>query len=187
MTSMRNPARAGLIGMLLLAPFTALAGAPAPFSAREGEGLARSAAEAWAADAQLVYVENDEAISDAGRSGRWGYLFWSPMREEARAYSVRDGKIRTATDLGFDFPAPPLDSAWIDSAKALAVADEEKGADFREKHGGELRAMLLVRGVLHPDEPDATTWAIVYDSETTSGLWVVVDARTGKVVKTWRG
>ena len=187
MKAMRTPARAGLIGWMLLAPVATLAGDPAPFSAREGDGLARSAAEAWAADAQLVYVENDETVTDAGRAGRWGYLFWSPMREEGRAYSVRGGKIRTATDLGFDFPAPPLDSDWIDSAKALAAADEHKGDDFREKHGGELRAMLLVRGLLHPDDPDATTWAVIYDSETTSGLWIVVDAQTGKVVKTWRG
>ncbi|MCA9752095.1 MAG: hypothetical protein KC591_07885 [Gemmatimonadetes bacterium] len=179
-------AAALVLGSLFGAGST-FAGDSHPFSARQGESLARSAAAAWAADAQLVYVENDEALDGGGTAERWGYLFWSEARQEGRAYSVRDGKIRTAADLGFEFPAPPLDSAWIDSGAALAAADEKKGNAYRTEHGGKLRSMVLVRGLLNPDSPDATTWAVVYESESASGLWVVVDARDGKVVKTWRG
>jgi hypothetical protein len=173
-------------GMVLAAATAAGADDPAPRTARDGESLARDAAVVWADDARLVYVENDEPLADLGTAERWGYLFYSPSRDAARAYSVRDGKIRTATDLGFDFEAPPLPTEWIDSAAALAAA-EEKGREFREKHGGAVRAMFLVRGLLYPENPDVPTWAIVYDSSTTSGLWVVVDARSGKVVRTWRG
>lgn len=159
---------------------------PVPRTARDGEGLARDAAVVWADDARLVYVENDEPLAELGTAERWGYLFYSPSLDAARAYSVRDGKIRTATDLGFDFEAPPLPTEWIDSAAALSAA-EEKSREFREKHGGRVRAMFLVRGLLYPENPDVPTWAVVYDSSTTSGLWVVVDARSGEVVRTWRG
>lgn len=185
-----RPADLGLafcLGAVVAIAPPALAGDPPPFSAREGESLVRDAADAWAGDAELVYIENDEALSDLGRAERWGYLFYSEQRGESRAYSVRDGKIRTATDLSFDLPAPPLAAQWIDSGRALAIADEKKGDDFRAEHAGRLRTMLLVRGLLDLGEPDRTAWAVVYESEQTSSLWVVVDATTGKVVKTWRG
>ncbi|NNE43969.1 MAG: PepSY domain-containing protein, partial [Gemmatimonadetes bacterium] len=162
------------------------AGDALPFTARHGEDLARDGAAAWADDARLIYVENDEGVDALGTAERWGYLFYSPALDAARAYSVRGDEIRTATDLEFDFAAPPLPGEWIDSAQALAAA-EEKGAKFREKHGGSVTSMFLVRGLLYPENPDVPTWAVVYGSPTTSGLWVVVDAVSGKVVKTWRG
>ena len=180
--------RSALPGALfLLAASAAHAGDPAPYSARTGEDLARAAAQAWADDARLVWIESDEVVTGAGDAARWGYLFHSVARDEGRAYSVRDGKIRVASDLPFDFPAPPLADGWIDSGRALAIAEEEKGREFRAEHDGAIRSMLLVRGLLHPEKPDATTWAVVYDSPHTSGLWVVIDAASGKVVKTWRG
>jgi hypothetical protein len=180
--------RTALAGTCLLAGASlAQAGDPPPFTARSGDALAREAAAAWSDDAHLIWIENDEALGGAGQAARWGYLFWSEQLGKGRVYSVRDGKIRVATDLSFDFPAPPLQEDWIDSDRALAVADEGKGLAYRRDHGGTVRAMTLVRGLLHPDDPDATTWAVVYESASASGLWVVVDARSGKVVKTWRG
>src|SRR5262245_25401243 len=79
------------------------------FTARQGEDLARSAAFAWAEDANLVWVENDEDVSDAGSASRWGYLFYSASRDQARSYSVVGGEIKVAHDLPFAFPAPPLE------------------------------------------------------------------------------
>jgi hypothetical protein len=100
---------------------------------------------------------------------------------------VRGEKILHAGDLPFLFDAPPLPEEWIDSRAALAAAEDEGGASFRAEHAGELRTMLLVRGLFHPRDPDGATWAVVYESPSAPGLWVVVDAATGKVVKTWRG
>ena len=51
------------------------AGSAPPFAARAGLELASAAAQAWSADAALVYVENDEALDGAGVSPRWSYLF----------------------------------------------------------------------------------------------------------------
>jgi hypothetical protein len=177
--------------MLMLLPLAAAgpgrAGDPAATTARAGEDLARAAAESWAPDARLIYVENDEALSALGSAARWGYLFHSTGRDAGRAYSVRGGEILHAEDLPFLFDAPPLPGEWIDSSAALAAAEREGGASFRAEHSGELRTMLLVRGLFHPEDPDAATWAVVYVSPAAPGLWVVVDAATGKVVTTWRG
>lgn len=165
----------------------ATAGDGQPFTAREGEELARSAAVAWADDSHLVWVENDEDVSELGSAARWGYLFYSPARDAARSYSVVGGEIRVAHDLPFAFPAPPLEGEWIDSSSALAAAEDEGGASFRRENAGRVRSMLLVRGILHGEDPDAATWAVVYESADVPGLWVVVDASSGKVVRTWRG
>jgi len=182
-------ALAALAAAALLAGPTAPArgGDKAPFSARAGLDLARDAALTWAADARLVYVENDEPVSSLGTAERWGYLFQSQSRGKARGYSVRDGKIIEAFDLGFDFDAPPLPDSWVDSAAALSAAQEKAGAKFCLEHGGSLSTMLLVRGAFYEREPDASTWALVYTSQTEPALFVVVDAAQGKVVRTWRG
>ncbi len=44
---------------------------PIPFSPREALGLVEDAALAWELDAQLIYLENDEALTPTGLSGRW--------------------------------------------------------------------------------------------------------------------
>lgn len=166
---------------------SAQGGDKVPYSARTGLEIARDAALTWAPDARLVYVENDEPVSSEGTAERWGYLFQSQSRGKARGYSVREGRILEAFDLGFDFAAPPLPDGWVDSAAALAAAEEKVGAKFRLEHGGQLATMLLVRGAFYEREPDASTWALVYTSATQPALFVVVDAAEGKVVRTWRG
>jgi hypothetical protein len=171
----------------LFAGGSADAGDAPSVTARSGEDLARAAAETWAPDARLIYVENDENLGPAGRSQRWGYLFHSSTEDGSRAYSVRGEKILHAADLGFTFDAPPLPAEWIDSESALAAAEAKGGSEFRTEHGAEIRSMFLVRGLFHPDDPDASTWAVVYDSPSAPGLWILVDAETGKVVKKWRG
>jgi hypothetical protein len=183
-----SPQLAFVLAALSLAAAGAVrAEEPAAATARTGEDLARAAAETWASDARLIYVENDEAIESGGSSPRWGYLFHSTMRDASRVYSVSGGKILHAGDLPFLFDAPPLPEEWIDSAAALAAAEDDGGTKFRTEHGGELRTMLLVRGLFHPNDPDGATWAVVYESPSAPSLWVVVDAASGKVVKTWRG
>lgn len=163
------------------------AGSAVPFSARSGVDVARDAALIWSPDARLVYVENDEDVTDGGASARWGYLFYSDSRGKARGYSVRGGKIIEAADLGLDFEAPPLPDTWIDSREALAAAERKAGARYRSEHGGKLATMLLIRGAFNDDKPDASTWTLLYTAADQPGLFVVVDAASGNVVRTWKG
>lgn len=159
----------------------------ASFTAGSGVSLAQTAAVAWAKDARLIYVENDGAVRADGTAERWGYLYWSKERTEGRAYSILGDEILTAETLAFDFEAPPLPEVWIDAGIALAAAEREAGQKFRDEASGTLRSMILVRGLLDLEEANAATWAVVYDSAVEASLWVVVDATSGKVVRTWRG
>jgi len=79
----RRAARARTLAGLLLPLALALASpAPAgdrtPVHARAGLDLASAAANIWAQDASLIYLENDEPLDSHGASLRWGYLFYSP-------------------------------------------------------------------------------------------------------------
>ena len=158
-----------------------------PVAARAGLEEARVGASAWAPDAFLVYVENDEALDGNGAAGRWGYLFYSPRLAQARAYSIRDGRIVVAENLDIKLDPPPLAPEWIDSGAALAAAENGEIRAFREKEGGRLSTMLLMRGAFDDRQPDETTWMLVYTASNAPSLYVVVDAVAGKVRRTWRG
>lgn len=168
------------------APARVLGGEPVPVPAGAGLDLALEAARAWAPDAELVYVENDEPLAAGGVASRWGYLFRSRSADAARGYSVQDGRIVVAADLGFDFEAPPVAAGWIDSDRALAAADRA-AADYCRRNGGRLATMLLVRGTFDERRPDGTTWTVVYVSDSAPSLMVVVDAAHGEVVRTLKG
>lgn len=176
-----------LVAALLLLATSAMAGDPIPYPARAGLSLATEAAGIWADDADLVYVENDEAVGSDGTAARWGYLFFSASRGRARGYTIRDGEILEAADLDFELDAPPLAADWVDSGIALAAAEEKAGRDYRLEHGGQLATMLLIRGAFHDGDPDASTWAVVYTAEGAPALTIVVDAANGKVVRKWKG
>jgi len=171
----------------VLATRAALAGAPPPFEARAGLDLVTAAAQVWAQDAVLTYIENDEPVDSTGTAERWGYLFYSERLDQSRSYSVRDGKIVVARNLDMRFEAPPLAAGWIDSHAALAIADENVGAAFCKKNGGRLSTMLLMRGAFQDENPDQTTWTVIYTSPHAPALFVMVDATAGKVRRTWRG
>ncbi len=173
---------------LLVSTAPVVAGTPQlPQTARDGLVAATTAAHGWAPDAQLVYVENDATLTPQGTSMRWGYLFHSPTTDRVRAYSVESGRIVVAGDPGLQFESPPIEGDWVDSAQALAAAEDKKGRVFRSESGGQLETVLLVRGVFDHQRPDRMTWTVVYRVEDGPSLFVVVDAATGKVVRTWRG
>ncbi len=175
----------GLVGLLLAAASPAADAPPCP--ARQGLGLATAAAEAWSADAVLVYVENDEPVNATGSSARWGYLFYSAKLDRARAWSVSGGHIVVAENLDMGFNAPSVSQDWLDSGAALAAAERGGGAEFRQASHGSLATMLLMRGAFSERDPDVTTWTFVYRAPDAPSLFVVVDAAGGKVQRTWRG
>ncbi len=179
---------AGAIGLAALLWAVPAARAERPASAaRAGLDLAQAAALAWAPDAALTYVENDEDLDGDGRAARWGYLFRSPALGKSRAYSVRDGRIVVAEDLDMKFDAPALASDWIDSGRAREAADRGPARRFLERQRGRLATMLLMRGPFQDGDPDETTWTLIYTAPGAPSLFVVVDAAGGRVRRTWRG
>jgi len=179
---------ATLAAVLLFAPAPSAARShdDPPFAARAGLALATSAATAWAPDAYLVYVENDEPLGADGAAPRWGYLFHSPSLDRSRAWSLAGGRIVTAENLAMAFDAPPVAGGWIDS-DAARRAGEAAAQAFCRDEGGTLSTMLLLRGAFDDADPDATTWTLVFTAPKAPSMFVMVDAASGKVRRTWRG
>ena len=163
------PALLGALLLVAAAAGDAAAGHHVPFAARAGLAAAESAAQVWASDATLVYVENDEDVNEAGLTPRWAYLFYSESRQKSRGYSIRDNRIVVAADLDMKFEAPPVSPRWIDSEAALQAADAHGGRAYCRDHAGRASSLLLARGPFQQGEPDATTWTIVYTSPCAPG------------------
>lgn len=186
--ALRRAAFALACGVALVLPSRPAAAArPVPFAARAGLANAEAAAQVWAQDAALVYVENDADVGEDGGAARWGYLFYSQVRRQARAYSVRDGRVVVAETLPQAFAAPVVASQWIDSAEALRTADAHGGLAWCRAHGGHASTLLLTRGLFDETAPDRTTWTIVYTAPGAPSLFVLVDAAEGRVCRSWRG
>jgi hypothetical protein len=174
---------------ILLSCFVALAlsrpiaaDPPAPGTARASLPRALAAADAWADDARLVWVENDAALDAEGRAAAWGYLFYSPEKHALRSWSVRGDAIVQARDHAISAEAPAVDPDWRDSAEPARIAWEQGGAEFCSAGGG-LQSLVLVRGVFAP----ASAWVAVFEAGAGPRLYVVVEARSGDVLKRWRG
>ncbi len=161
----------------LLLPFAAQAGAAV--TARAWLPVALHAADAWADDASLVWVENDAPVDASGRAEAWGFLFFSPAKHAMRSYSVRDGKLAHAEDQALSVAAQALET-WLDSDAVLGRAEERA----QETWGpSQLEKFLLVRGVFASE----TAWVAVFARSEGPRLFVVCDARDGKVLRAWRG
>ena len=149
-------------------------------TARAGLQLAEQAADAWADDARLVWVENDAPLDAAGRAEAWGFLFWSSSQGAMRSWSVRSGKIDAAEDHAVTARAPALE-VWVDSDAVI------QGARSRAREscaaGCALQSLLLVHGVFDA----GTAWVAVFTTPDGPNLYVVCDAASGRVLRDWRG
>ncbi|UCE03590.1 MAG: hypothetical protein JSW67_05235 [Candidatus Latescibacterota bacterium] len=149
-------------------------------SARGCLEVALQAADAWADDAQLVWLENDAPVDAEGRADAWGFLFFSPQQGAMRSYSVREGVLALADDHAVTAPAPALET-WVDSGDIAQRA--WKRANEKCESGCALATLLLVRGVFAHE----TTWVAVFQSTSGPRLFVVMDAANGKIIRDWRG
>ena len=168
-----------LTALLLAAvPGTSVAGQAQ--TAKTWLHVALHAADAWADDAQLVWVENDASMDAEGRAEAWGFLFFSPQLHAMRSYSIRDGALVHAQDQPLTVAAPPI-RAWLDSDVVTPTALRRAADTWGE--GSRLETLLLVRGIFA--ETDA--WVAVFARDEGPRLFVVCDAESGDVLRAWKG
>jgi hypothetical protein len=166
-----------LLGALLGATSEAVAGQAS--SARAYLPLAAQAADAWADDARLVWLENDAPVDTSGTASAWGFLYYSPVLGAMRSWSIRNGKIEHAEDHAVRVTAPALRQEWLDSSRVVAGALSEA----RRAGAGALESLVLSCGVFHAE----VAWVAVFATSDSTKLYVVVDANAGDVVRSWRG
>ena len=151
-------------------------------TARDGLPLAQAAADAWADDARLVWVENDAALDAEGRAAAWGYLYFSPEKHALRSYAVRDHALTAAQDHAVATEAPAVDAGWEDSVEAARAAWKDAVPELGAGQAT-LESLLLVRGVFAP----GSAWVAIFAGSQGPRLYLVLDALEGQVLKRWRG
>lgn len=151
-------------------------------TARDGLALAASAADAWADDARLVWVENDALIDAFGQAESWGYLYYSPGKHAMRSWSVHGAEIIEAVDQALVAEAPGLDANWKDSAE-IAAAAVLKAAEELGVTSPVFDSLVLVRGVFAP----GTAWVAVFSNGGGPRLFLLFEARSGDLQRKWRG
>lgn len=170
------------LGFLVVLALATAAPAQETRTARDALVLATAAADAWADDARLVWIENDAPVSDDGRAASWGYLYYSPEKHAMRSYAVGSERIELAQDHVVSAEAPGVEAEWMDSGEAARRAWEQGGGDFCGEEGA-LDKLLLVRGVF----ASGTAWIGIYRRGDGPRLYVVVDATSGDLLRRWRG
>ena len=177
---LRIPAAWALVSLTWGGFVPDVASAEGTQTARGWLPVALHAADAWADDARLVWVENDAPVDASGRAEAWGYLFYSALHHAMRSYSVRDGALATAKDQAVSVAAPGLDT-WLDSGAVLGAAFRRAAEDLGPEH--RLENLLLVRGVFARE----AAWVAVFVRAEGPRLFVVCDAQSGHVLRAWRG
>lgn len=170
------------LGFIIVLALAAAVQAEDARTARDGIVLASAAADAWADDARLVWIENDAPLAGDGRAASWGYLYYSPEKHAMRSYSVGSERIEVAQDHSVGAEAPAVESEWMDSVEAAQYVWEQGGGEFCGTEGS-LDKLLLVRGVF----VSGTAWIGIYRNGDGPRLYVVVDAQSGDLLRRWRG
>ena len=95
----------------------------------------------------------------------------------------------------FKYLSIRAESALLDSPDALAKADDNGGREFKEKHRCYTTAIELQRTGPRYFDPEMICWVVTYRNSSpacpdpeprNSMLTVIVDARTGEIIRTLR-
>jgi hypothetical protein len=151
-------------------------------TARAGMQLAAAAADAWADDARLVWIENDTPIDPQGDAAAWGYLYYSASLHAMRSWSIKAGEIVHAEDQAVIAAAPPIAIEWQDSDAMAGVAWRELGSEIQAS-GAALENLVLARGVF----AEETAWVAVFAVGDAPRHFLLFDAKSGGFIKRWRG
>lgn len=178
-------ARAAIVrGATVATTLVLWAAAPASAAtARTGMALAASAADAWADDARLVWIENDTPVDASGQADAWGYLYYSPTLHAMRSWSVRGSEIVHAEDQAVIAAAPTVDPDWEDSSTVVSAAWREVGSERAASGTAHLASLVLARGIFTVE----TAWVAVFDTGAGPRDFLVFDAHGGSLLKRWRG
>lgn len=157
-----------------------------------GYTQAKTAAQSWAEDAQLVSANTTWpkiiTVEQVGEPTSWTYRFYSPAK--ARLFFVTvapDGQVETIEHQAqVSLPPGPIapDSWLIDSPTALAIWLDNGGETVLRNNPG-LEMVIQLRSVNNSPNP---VWLVVgLNNQTEEIHAVVIDANQGIVIATKLG
>ncbi len=152
-------------------------------TAESAESPALLVAQSWAPDSKLWGIYSHTSNVDSiGRAEMWMYIYYSSSLDSLHAVAVWGRLPIFEGPTGWTAPDTiTLPSGWLDSDAAIAVAENQGGAAYRNSNQDVFVQASLLRWFQGPN-PDLTIWRFVYTSSTTDTLEFLVNALTGTIV-----
>jgi hypothetical protein len=157
---------------------------PPPTTARFNLPAAVQAAHNWAADAELMFVgAHTGSISAAGTTDMWYFDFHSASLDSDYITIIANGSLVYQGLAGALSPSTiPLPPDWIDSDKAMLVAELHGGREYRMNNQDVLVSGGVARGVFFP-QPGRAVWFFTYNSSTADPLNIYIASVTGEYLE----
>ncbi len=142
-------------------------------TAQEALPVALAEAKKWAKEPYLVKVTNftDDDTKPYGKAPHWDFWFGTNEADEIFEVDILNGEV-LRTDKPFSEKTTPLAESWMDSPEAIQIAGEKIDYD---------NCKSVWMG-LSQDK-----WNIKCAREDQAPLWVLLNAKTGKIEKTRTG
>lgn len=119
-----------------------------------------------------------------GRALFWSYIFWSAAANQFFQLLVSSGRVWDMETIT-DFPnQKPLPGSFVDSDAAMATAEANGGAAYRQAHPFFFLQVLLAYAI-YQNDPNKLVWHVEYSDPTNpqeEPLDIFVDAETGNIV-----
>jgi len=147
-------------------------------TAREAFRVALPKARKWNRDAVLVHVRNMLKCGSDGRSERWILTFDSASERRLLDVHVVSGAriLQTMQSRRADHKRKEaIAQGWIDSTQAMERAKKI----FVKEPKTYWMGLISYHGT--------PSWSIKARYEGLEPLWVEIDAKTGEVIKRWKG
>ena len=171
--------------LIIIFIFVGSTRADADVTAREKLDEAKAMAVNLASDAKLIFINTDSDVTLDGKAGQWMYFFKSESKNRLYEIDYDDGNIsrqqplHSWEDFQVRFQFQPLPQNWIDSDKAIDVAEANGGSDFRAARGNRYAIKMRLLPPFAMIYPVAV-WDISYRSDDNY-FDIQVDALTGEV------
>lgn len=150
--------------------------------------LAKEAALAWSADAQLIAASTTWprviSLEQVGEPSEWTYHFYSPSKARKLFVIVQPDNQLEVIQHAVIVTLPPniiLSDKWLlDSPEALAIWLDNGGRQLIGRNPGS-EIVIQLRGDKHSFEP---VWLVVgLSHQTNETASLVIDAATGRVIR----
>lgn len=119
--------------ILLIFSNIALVNSQTPINAREFYNLTYLLCESRASDIQMYNLQASD-LDTSGKSQNWNYQLVSFQEKEVYFYTYQSYSVLLDTIMGIPIGPSVVDSNWINSDKAIFIAEQNGGKAYRDQN-----------------------------------------------------
>ncbi|MBN2357377.1 T9SS type A sorting domain-containing protein [candidate division KSB1 bacterium] len=155
---------------------------PRANTAKDNLAAAKSEAQKWAPDAELILIEaSSGGLDPNGYSKEWAYVFHSVAIDCARVFLLTGEQLIASLEVSSLLPGYRAIDQFIDSDQALQIAEQNGGSIYRQMHQQYQVWAVLSHG-LWEDDPARLIWKFEYFDWVNPPLIIFVDGSSNDFI-----